>query len=140
MADRLRSDLQLGTFANLVAKDLQKAIRMEAADEQGNCRCVTCGKRDHYKKMHGGHFVPGRRMSVLFIERNIHPQCVHCNTFLSGNLMEYERLMVKTYGQDVVDEIRAAKNRTVTFSRHELADMRDEYKSRIKAQEQRLGK
>jgi hypothetical protein len=54
--------------------------------------------------------------------------------------MEYERLMVKTYGQDVVDEIRAAKNRTVTFSRHELADMRDEYKSRIKAQEQRLGK
>ena len=140
MADRLRKDLQLGTFANLVAKDLQKAIRMEAADDRGMCRCVTCGKRDHYKRMHGGHFVPGRRMSVLFIELNIHPQCIHCNNYLSGNVMEYERFMLESYGQDVVDEIRDAKNRTATFSRCELADMRDESKRRIKVQEQRIGK
>jgi hypothetical protein len=117
MADRLRKDLQIGTFANLVAKDLQKAIRMEAADDRGICRCVTCGKKGHYKRMHGGHFVPGRRQSILFIEENIHVQCISCNNYLSGNVMEYERFMVNTYGQDAVDEIRALKERrSVTHS------------------------
>jgi hypothetical protein len=140
MADRLRADLQLGTFANLVAKDLQKAIRMEAADEQGNCRCVTCGKRDHYKKMDAGHFIPGRRQSILFIEENLHPQCVYCNRHLYGNTAEYGLYMLKRYGKKKVEQLRAAKNQTKTYTRHELADMRDGYKARIKAQEQRLGK
>ena len=138
MADRLRKDLQIGTFANLVAKDLQKAIRMEAADDRGICRCVTCGKKGHYKRMQGGHFVPGRRQSILFIEENIHVQCINCNNYLSGNVMEYERFMVNTYGKDAVDEIRALKNVVVSHTREELAEMQDGYKQRIKTQEQRL--
>jgi hypothetical protein len=88
--------------------------------------------------MQGGHFVPGRRQSILFIEENIHVQCISCNNYLSGNVMEYERFMVRTYGQDAVDEIRALKNVVVSHSREELADMRDGYKQRIKTQEQRL--
>ena len=138
MADRLRKDLQIGTFANLVAKDLQKAIRMEAADDRGICRCVTCGKKGHYKRMQGGHFVPGRRQSILFIEENIHVQCINCNNYLSGNVMEYERFMVQRYGEEKVEELRALKRQVVSHTREELADMRDGYKQRIKTQEQRL--
>jgi hypothetical protein len=48
--------------------------------------------------------------------------------------------MLKRYGKEKVEQMRAAKNQTRTYTRHELADMRDGYKARIKAQEQRLGK
>lgn len=135
---RLRKDLAIGTFANLVAKDLQKAIRMESADEKGICQCVTCGKRYHWKQMHAGHFIASRRMSVLFIECNVHPQCNHCNTFLNGNVTEYERYIVSEYGVEMVDSLRRARNEQRTFTREELADMREKYKARIKAQSQRL--
>lgn len=138
MADRLRKDLQLGTFANIVAKDLQKAIRMEAADDRGRCRCVTCGKLDDYKRMDAGHFIGSRRQSILFIEQNIHPQCKYCNRHLYGNPVEYEVFMVKRYGRKLVDELRALKNHIVKHTRDELADMRDGYKLRIKKQEGRL--
>jgi hypothetical protein len=113
MADRLRKDLQIGTFANLVAKDLQKAIRMEAADDRGICRCVTCGKKGHYKRMQGGHFVPGRRQSILFVEENIHVQCISCNNYLSGNVMEYERFMVNSGTERMqVDEMQSIETPT----------------------------
>jgi len=136
---RLRKDLAIGTFANLVAKDLQKAIRMESADDSGCCTCVTCGKSYHWKDMHAGHFIPGRRMAILFVEENVHPQCNRCNTYLSGNVTEYERFIVKEYGEKVLETLRNLRHIQHKYTREELADMRDQYKKRIKLQERRLG-
>jgi len=136
---RLRKDLQIGTFANLVAKDLQKAVRMESANDKGVCQCVTCGKQDHWKLMHAGHFIPGRRMAMLFVEENIHPQCNYCNTFLSGNVGEYERFLLRAYGKSVVASLHSLRVQQHKYTREQLADMRDGYKRRIKLQEQRLG-
>jgi hypothetical protein len=135
---RLRKDLQLGTFANLVAVDLQKAIRMESADDNGICQCVTCGKRQHYKEMDAGHFVPGRRQSIVLVEENIHVQCKTCNKELHGNAGPYERFMIETYGPDKPEELRALNRVSYTYDRHHLADLRDSYKARIKVQEKRL--
>ena len=137
--DRLRKDLAIGTFANLVAKDLQLAIRMEAADSDGICQCVTCPNRGHYKTFHAGHFIPGRRMAVLFVEENVHPQCNRCNTYLSGNVTEYERFIVNTYGESVLESLRNLRHQQHKYTREELADMRDGYKKRIKIQKARLG-
>ena len=36
---------------------LQKLVRMKAADVDGIAQCVTCGKKQHYKEMDGGHFI-----------------------------------------------------------------------------------
>ena len=135
---RLSKDLAINTFANLVAKDLQKAVRMEAADKNGWVVCVTCGKLEHWKKSHAGHFIPGRRMAVLFVEENVHPQCNRCNTYLSGNVTEYERFIVRTYGEEVLESLRKLRHSQHKYTREELADMRDGYKARIKKQEERL--
>lgn len=56
--------------------------------------------------MQAGHFVPGRGNGVLLDERGVHPQCYRCNCILHGNLIEYYPFMVRTYGQEVVDELR----------------------------------
>ena len=129
----------LQTLANLTAKDLQKAIRMECSDDKGRCQCVTCGVVQSYKVMHAGHFIGGRTMGVLFDERNIHPQCASCNVALGGNLETYEWFMLRRYGQDVIDELKKRRREIVTITREELAEMRAKYKRRIKIQEVRLG-
>ena len=129
----------LQTLANLVAKDLQKAIRMESSDDRGRCQCVTCGVVKSYKVMHAGHFVGGRTMGVLFDERNIHPQCAICNLYGGGEQDRYEWFMRMRYGQEVIDELRKRRREIVTITRDELAEMRARYKHRIKIQEVRLG-
>ena len=135
---RLRKDISLGTFANLVAADLQKAIRMESSNDKGICQCVTCGKHDHYKRMNGGHFIGGRYQSILLIEDNIHVQCVDCNKEESGNRDKYVEFMLETYGPEKVQELRALKHSGYKYTREQLADMRDGYKARIKQQKARL--
>jgi hypothetical protein len=135
---RLCKQWQIGRFVNEVAKDLQKAIRMEAADDNGVCVCVTCGKRDHYKEMDAGHFIPGRRPAYVFVEENIHPQCKHCNAKLGGRLDVYAAFILKTYGQSVLDSLQALRHGQHKYTREQLADMRDGYKARIKVQEKRL--
>ena len=54
---------------------LQKLVRMKAADENGLAECVTCGKRQHYKEMDGGHFISRKWTATKLVEENVHPQC-----------------------------------------------------------------
>ena len=129
----------LQTLANLVAKDLQKAIRMEASDIQGRCQCVTCGVVQSYKVMHACHFVGGRTMGILFEETNIHPQCRKCNVDLVGDSERYGWYMEKRYGMDEIQRLKRLRWQVTTLTRDQLNEMRETYKRRIKTQEVRLG-
>ena len=131
----------LGTVKNETATDLQKAARMESADDDGFCVCVTCGKRAHYKTVNAGHFVPGRTNAALFVESptpNLHVQCAYCNGPKNGNPTEYERFMVETYGQPAVDELKRVCAGTVQYTREEFCEMRLDYRERWKKQLERL--
>lgn len=138
--DRLRRDLMPKTFANLVARDLQKLRRLEEADDEGMCQCCSCATVAHYKQMQGGHFIATRSPSVLLVEHNIHPQCIRCNRYLAGNQVHYEEYMRERYGDAVVAELKALRDRKGVFAREVLADLRDEYNARIKQELARLDK
>lgn len=51
-------------------------IRQKGMDEDGMNVCYTCKKVKHYKLLYAGHLWHGK---LDFDERNIHPQCWHCN-------------------------------------------------------------
>jgi hypothetical protein len=51
-------------------------IRMKGMDDNEMNVCYTCGKVKHYKLLYAGHLWHGK---LDFDERNIHPQCWHCN-------------------------------------------------------------
>ena len=76
-------------------------IRRKYADEDGNCRCVTCGTVKHWKELHAGHYIDGRNNSVLYNEQLVHPQCFHCNSkmlgCLGGNKVAYTIFMATKY-------------------------------------------
>jgi len=102
-------------------------IRLKYADKEGNVVCVTCGAIKPWDQMQAGHFVPGRTGGILFDERGVHPQCVRCNIFLRGNLIEYYPFMLKTYGETIVNELRALKTKNVQFKSKDYEEILNKY-------------
>lgn len=65
--------------------------------------CISCGS---YTELQAGHFYSGGHYSCLrFNENNVHGQCKRCNYFLSGNLNEYRKNLVKKIGKEGIDEL-----------------------------------
>lgn len=92
-------------------------VRKNAADKDGLVACVTCGARNHWKNMHAGHYIHGHSKPTFLVVENVHPQCVRCNHFLSGNLLEYNDFMLKKYGQGKVEELRKLSKQVIKYDR-----------------------
>lgn len=105
-----------------------RVIRLRYADEDGYCECVTCGERKHFKKMHAGHFKHG----LDFIDDNMHPQCVGCNTYRGGRLDIYTLFMIDTYGRERVEELQRLKNKGQKYSKSEYKEMIERFKDEAK--------
>ncbi len=105
--------------------------RKKDADENGMVKCVTCPKIAHYKKLQGGHFVPGRGNGVLFDDRGIHAQCYQCNCEKKGQWVEYEQYMLARYGKKVTDEIKANKFKVVKYTEEDYRRIADEYRQKL---------
>lgn len=94
-----------------------------------NMRCVTCGAVT--ENGHAGHFVPRQYLATRWDVRNCHKQCVYCNVYRHGNLIEYTLFMQKRYGQSVIDELLQAKRQTVKLTREWLEERLNYFKSRL---------
>lgn len=125
------------TFAGLrnrLTDLISKYVRLKAADENGVVQCVTCPWRGNWKDADSGHFVAGRTaagLTVLLDPRGQHVQCQHCNRGLRGNPVAYEAFMLKTYGDTVVKELRAARNIVTKLSGYQLQELMREYRTKI---------
>lgn len=145
-------------LSKYVAPVFQKMVRAEAGARSGYewfhrqgtmqsnfvpvgmCVCVTCGKMaawtgDKKAGIEGidtGHFVSSRKASIVLEETNVAPQCVSCNKFNYGMPEAYEKWMLATHGQDVIDRLRFLKTTTRQFNHDELVGLRISYMDRLK--------
>ena len=81
--------------------------------------------------MDAGHFIGrglGGGSGVYFDERNIHAQSNLENAFLGGNPHEYEKFMLKNYGQKVIDELRL-KHKTNKYTQKDIIGLGLYYKA-----------
>lgn len=120
---------------------LQKLVRLKAADENGYCKCVTCGVSKHYKEMQGGHFISRRYTGTKIIEENVNPQCYGCNgpKAKDGTVtIAYTLYMTDMYGREYVDELQKIKHVPKKYTRDEIADIKKEFRDRIKVLEGEL--
>ncbi len=74
--------------------------------------CVTCGST---KDLQAGHFIQGRRHSLLFDHTNVHAQCEQCNMYHGGELIAYTRFMQDKYGNEYIDFLIRENNKTVVL-------------------------
>lgn len=117
---------------------ISRWVRLSYSDENGMVKCVTCPEKSekiHWKKSQGGHFVNGRGNSILFEEKNIHPQCYACNVILRGNWSEYYAFMKKTYGQREINRLLALKKKIVQFTHDDYQKLIDKYSIETGTQE-----
>lgn len=65
--------------------------------------CISCG-RSTGAKVNAGHYRSvGSAPELRFVLFNAHLQCEHCNSHLSGNLIEYRKNLLDRVGIDVVE-------------------------------------
>lgn len=114
----------------LVWKHFSIFIRTNEADSDGFVICVTCGAAYLWNsgQVHAGHWIHGR---LDFDERNIHPQCKNDNYFTNTRVnTAYSCFMAKTYGAEVMDELRLLSNtKGNRYSRAELDELLEKYKT-----------
>ena len=107
---------------------LQRIVRLKAADENGYCQCVTCGKVDRWQDMQGGHFLSRKWTAHKLCEENIHPQCPGCNGPKGGAPVPYTLYMLDTYSRDFVDNLEATKWDTKKYGRPEIMGIIEDMK------------
>ena len=104
-----------------------KFIRLRDA---GNL-CISCQKTP--KKENAGHYWnANNHWNVRFNELNVHLQCEHCNTFLSGNLIEYRINLINKIGLEQLTILEAEARKTRKFTVNELKETINTYKEKIK--------
>ena len=122
----------IGKLVDDCATLMQELVWLKAADEWGFCRCVTCGKRQHWKELQGGHFISRTYSKWKLVEENIHPQCVACNRFGYRVADDYTIYMIDTYGEDTVRHMVASKREVVKWNRAELDELKAHLRKRVR--------
>ena len=94
--------------------------------------CISCGN-DKPKKVNAGHYYSsGGHKNVTFNEDNIHLQCEYCNSFLSGNLINYRVNLLERIGSTKFHELENIANETRKYTRDELREIIAFYKEKTK--------
>ena len=112
-------------------KILQQLVNKYVRERDGNF-CISCNKKVSGKIDAGHMFSVGNYPSVRFDLRNINSQCIKCNQYNGGSLLEYRENLIKKIGlKDFEDlEFKAHQNRQYTIN--EIKDLIQHYKGLLK--------
>lgn len=91
--------------------------------------CVTCGKRDHWKKMDAGHFMSRKHYSTRWDEDNVQVQCKSCNLYNQGEQYKYSIFL----GDQKSEELYMKSKQTVKISNFELEELIELYQQKLAA-------
>jgi 5-methylcytosine-specific restriction endonuclease McrA len=110
-------------------KKLDKLLS-EYVRKRDKGQCCTCSRKDHWSKMQAGHFISRTKSGTRWLENNVHCQCVRCNIFLHGNMIEYYKFMEKKYGRDIIPALEQASKSSV--DKDDILDFIDCYTKALK--------
>jgi len=121
---RMKSDLETVQDVVKAAQMIfNKYIRERDKDEL----CISC--KQIPKKVNAGHFYnANNHWNVRFDEDNVHLQCERCNSFLSGNLIEYRANLLTKIGAERFNQLESRARVTRKFTKDELKELIKKYK------------
>ena len=125
---KMKEDLMsLSDWLKIAQTHFNTYIRQRDKDQL----CISCQKPP-LKKNAGHFFNANNHYSVRFDERNVHLQCEHCNTFLSGNLIPYRENLIMKIGIEEFEDLSKIANETRKFNIQEVKELINIYKNKIK--------
>lgn len=111
-------------------KEAQKVFNAYIRKRDEGKECISCGQPP--KKKNAGHyFSSGGHSNVRFDEENVHLQCEHCNTYLSGNLLNYQIGIEKRIGAEKLIELQGRAHLEKRWSVDELKEIIRIYKNKV---------
>lgn len=93
--------------------------------------CISCNKKP-LKENAGHYFSAGGHSSLRYNEDNVHLQCEHCNTFLSGNLLNYQVGIQQRIGAERLLILHQKAHEIKRWSKEELEEIITKYKAECK--------
>jgi hypothetical protein len=125
---RLKKELMsLQDWLKLAQMTFNKYIR----HRDKGMSCISCGNEP--KKANAGHFYSqGGHSNVRFHQDNVHLQCEHCNSYLSGNLLNYRIGIEKRIGTARLIVLEVIAHETKKWTIQELNEIIETYKRKLK--------
>ena len=112
-------------------KDAQKVFNTYIRTRDEGKPCISCNQPP--KKRNAGHFYSqGGHSNVRFDEDNCHLQCEHCNTFLSGNLLNYQIGIEQRIGAEKLIELQGRAHLEKRWEIEELKEIIKKYKKKLR--------
>lgn len=108
-----------------------KYIRLKYANRTGYAKCVTCCAVKHISELDAGHYESRRHGATRFDEKNVHPQCQHCNRFCEGDKPKYALYLIETYGAFILPILRGRAAAIKKWTLAELKEMVAEWRAEI---------
>jgi hypothetical protein len=112
-------------------KEAQKVFNQYIRLRDKNQTCISCGSKLGSKYDAGHFYSMGGHKAVTFDEDNVHAQCVACNQFKSGNLINYREGLIKRIGEAKLNDLSQRANETRKYSNDELQELIKTYKQKI---------
>ena len=125
---------KLKTLSDLEAeakKSFQRYVRLRDKD----LPFISCNNSNTNDWAGGHYFSAGMYSGLMFDERNCHKQCnTHCNKYLSGNLLEYRKGLIKRFGIKFVEKLESESDqkRNYKYTREELIAKKFQYDLKCK--------
>lgn len=112
-------------------KEAQAVFNKYIRERDKGLNCISCNKPP-LKKNCGHYYSQGGHSNVRFDEDNCHLQCEHCNTYLSGNLLNYQIGIEKRIGAEKLIELQGRAHLEKKWSVDELKELIKKYKEKYK--------
>jgi hypothetical protein len=125
---RMKADLK--TTSDWL-KEAQVVFNKYIRERDKGLNCISCDKPPK-KKNCGHYYSQGGHSNVRFDEDNCHLQCEHCNSFLAGNLLNYQIGIEKRIGAERLIELQGRAHLEKRWSVDELKEIIKTYKNKIK--------
>ena len=134
VADRKAVKLKIETLKTRAdwMREAERAVNAYVRARDELLPCISCG-RMHEGQWHAGHYrSKGSAPHLRFdAERNIFRQCAPCNTYLSGNLINYRRGLIARIGLAAVEALEA-DNEPRKYTIEELKSIKAHYVAKLK--------
>ena len=102
-------------------------IRQKHANHGGWVECVTCGLNLPWEDSQAGHWIKRGCHATRWDERNVAPQCPRCNLWLGGAQDEFAGYIVRTHGQDTLEDLLRLKRTPKRYTLAELRELVEQY-------------
>ena len=112
-------------------KEAQAVFNKYIRERDKGLNCISCNKPP-LKKNCGHYYSQGGHSNVRYDEDNCHLQCEHCNTYLSGNLLNYQIGIEKRIGAEKLIELQGRAHLEKKWSVDELKELIKKYKEKYK--------